>query len=89
MYHQQIVEVVDIRKFYQELEKAGLTDDAEALILAAQEQVLGTRSVKAGVCHTRQDPRCRVCTETSETGVRKCDLLCISCILVYIVKMSS
>ena len=67
MYHRQIVEVADIRKSYQWLEKAGLTDSTEALILAAQEQALGTRSIEAGVYHTRQDPRCRLCKDASET----------------------
>ena len=47
---------------------AGLTDGTEALILAAQEKALGTRSIKVGVDHTRQDPRCRLCKEASETG---------------------
>ena len=59
--------MADIRKSYQWLEKAGLTDSTEALILAAQEQALGTRSIEAGVYHTRQDPRCRLCKEASET----------------------
>ena len=44
MYHRQIVEMADIRKSYQWLKKAGLTDSTESLILAAQEQALGTRS---------------------------------------------
>ena len=35
MYHRQIAEVADIRKSYQWLEKAGLADSTEALILAA------------------------------------------------------
>ena len=52
-----IVKVADIRKSYQWLEKAGLTDSTEALILAAQEAELCTRLIEAGVYHTRQDPR--------------------------------
>ena len=67
MYHRQIVEVADIRKSYQWLEKAGLTDSTEALILAAQEQAPGTRWIEAGVYHTRQDIRCRLCKDASET----------------------
>ena len=67
MYHRQIVEVADIGKSYQWLEKAGLTDSTDALILAAHEQALGTRWIEAGVYHTRQDPRCRLCKEASET----------------------
>lgn len=38
MYHRQIEEVADIKKSYQWLEKAGLKDSTEALIMAAQEQ---------------------------------------------------
>ena len=48
MYHRQITEVTDIRKAYQWLEKVGLTDSTEALILATQEQALGTRSIEQG-----------------------------------------
>uniref|UniRef100_A0A087XGF1 Reverse transcriptase zinc-binding domain-containing protein n=2 Tax=Poecilia formosa TaxID=48698 RepID=A0A087XGF1_POEFO len=57
----------DIRKSYQWLEKAGLKDSTEALILAAQEQALNTRAIEAQIYHTRQDPRCRLCKEASET----------------------
>ena len=67
MYHQQIDEVVDIKKTYQWLEKAGLKDSTEALIMAAQEQELSTRSVEAGIYHTRQDPRWRLCKDVPET----------------------
>lgn len=42
MYHQQIEEV-------QWLEKAGLRDSTEALIMAAQEQALDTRSIEEGI----------------------------------------
>ena len=59
--------MADIRKSYQWLEKAGLTDSTEALILAEQEQALGTRWIDAGLYHTRQDPRCRLCKDASET----------------------
>ena len=58
--------VADIRKYYQWLKKAGLTDSTEALILAAQEQALGTRSIEAGVYHTRQEPRCRLCKDAGQ-----------------------
>ncbi len=57
MYHCQIEEVADIKKFYQWLEKAGLKDSTKALIMAAQEQALSTRSMDAGVYHTRQNLR--------------------------------
>jgi len=49
------------------LEKAGLKDSPVTLIMAAQEQALSTRAIEAGVCHIRQDPRCRLCKEASET----------------------
>uniref|UniRef100_A0A7N8XHF5 Reverse transcriptase domain-containing protein n=1 Tax=Mastacembelus armatus TaxID=205130 RepID=A0A7N8XHF5_9TELE len=67
MYHRQIQEVADIEKSYRWLEKAGLKDSTEALIVAAQEQALSTRSIEAGIYHTRQDPRCRLCKDAPET----------------------
>ncbi|KAK7879105.1 hypothetical protein WMY93_034112 [Mugilogobius chulae] len=59
MYHRNITEVADLKKSYQWLERAGLKDSTEALILAAQEQALSTRAIEAQIYHTRQDPRCR------------------------------
>lgn len=44
MYHQQLEEVADIGKSYQWLDKAGLEDSTETLIMAVQEQALSTRS---------------------------------------------
>ncbi|XP_078808275.1 uncharacterized protein LOC144994388 [Oryzias latipes] len=67
MYHRTITEVADIKKSYQWLERAGLQDSTEALILAAQEQALSTRAIEAQIYHTRQDPRCRLCKEAPET----------------------
>ncbi|CAK6977960.1 zinc-binding domain-containing protein%2C partial [Scomber scombrus] len=67
MNHRQIEEVADINKSSQWLEKAGLRDSTEALIMAAQEQALSTRSIEAGVYHSRQDPRCRLCKDAPET----------------------
>ena len=74
MYHLQTEEMADIRKTYQWLEKDGLKDSTETLIMAAEEQALNTRSMEAGVYHTRQDPRCRTqrrpqCS-TSQQSVR-------------------
>lgn len=37
-------------------EKAGLKDSTEALIIAAPEQEVGTRSVESGVDHSRPSP---------------------------------
>ena len=65
-YHRQIEEVADIEKSYQWLEKAGLKDSIEALIMAAQEQTVSTRAVE--VYYIKQDPRCRLCKEVSETA---------------------
>ncbi|KAF7642861.1 hypothetical protein LDENG_00249410 [Lucifuga dentata] len=48
-YHRQIEGVTDITKSYQCLEKAGLKDSTEALIMAALEQALSTRSIEAGL----------------------------------------
>ena len=67
MYHRQIEGVADIEKSYQWLDKAGLTDSTEALIMAAQEQAVSTRSIEAGVYHTRQDSRCKLCRDALET----------------------
>ncbi len=67
MYHRQMEEVADIGKSYQWLERAGLKDSTEALIIAAQEQALNIRSLGAGVYHTRPDPRCRLCIDAPET----------------------
>ena len=63
MDHCQIQEVADIGKTYQLLEKAGLKDGTEALIMTAQEQDLNT----VDIYHTRQDPRYRLCKDTPET----------------------
>ena len=67
MYHCQIEEVADIGKTYHWLEKAGLKDSTEALIIASQDQALNTRSIEARVDHTRHDPRFRLCKDTPET----------------------
>ena len=67
MYHRNITEVADLKKSYQWLERAGLKDSTEALIMAAQEQALNTRAIEAQIYHTRQDPRCRLCKEAPET----------------------
>ncbi|KAK7906619.1 hypothetical protein WMY93_015231 [Mugilogobius chulae] len=55
-YHRNITEVADLKISYQWLERAGLKDSTEALILAAQEQALSTRAIEAQIYHTRQDP---------------------------------
>ncbi|TWW69263.1 hypothetical protein D4764_18G0000690 [Takifugu flavidus] len=64
---EKIKEVADIEKTYQWLEKAGLKDSTEALLMAAQEQALNTRAIEARVYHSRQDHRCRLCGDAPET----------------------
>lgn len=44
MHHQQTEEVADIQKSYQWLDKAGVKDRTEALIMATQERALSTRA---------------------------------------------
>lgn len=58
VYHHQTEEVADIKKSDQWLEKAGLKNSAEPLIIAAQERAVSTRLIEAGVSQFRQDPRC-------------------------------
>ena len=60
-----VEEVTDAGKTYQWLEKAGLKDSIEALIMPAQEQTLITKSKE--IYDTRQDRRCRLCKEAPET----------------------
>ncbi|TKS64906.1 N-lysine methyltransferase KMT5A [Collichthys lucidus] len=67
MYHRQIEEVADIKKSYQWLDNAGLTDSTEALIMAAQEQARSTRAIEARIYQSRPDPGCRLCKEALET----------------------
>ena len=59
--------MVDIKKSYWRLEKAGLKDKIEALFMTSQEQALSTRALEARVSHTRQDLGCRLGKEASET----------------------
>lgn len=47
------------------MERAKLKNSTEALIIIAQ-QALSARSIKAGVYHTRQDLRYRLCREAAE-----------------------
>ena len=53
LYHLQLEIVADIEGTYQWLEKAGLTDSTEAVIMAAEQQALNTRLREPGVYHTR------------------------------------
>lgn len=49
MYHRQIDKLADINKSHQWLEKTGLKDSTEGLIVAAQKQTLSTRARETGV----------------------------------------
>lgn len=60
MFHRQIEEVAN--KSYQWLHIVQLIGSTEVLIMA-QEQALSTRPTKAGIYHTRQNPRCRLCKD--------------------------
>lgn len=68
LYHWWIAEVADMTEFYQWLERAGLKDSTEALILVVQEQGLNIRGIEAQIYFTRQDPRIRLCNEAPETS---------------------
>lgn len=50
--NQQQTEVAAIKTFYKWLDKDGLKHITEARIMAAQKQVLSTRTAEAGVNHT-------------------------------------
>jgi len=53
MYHGKTEDPAAMKKSYRWLEKAGLKDSTEALIMAAQQQALSIRA-EAGVSHTRE-----------------------------------
>lgn len=60
-------------KFHQWLEEAGVNESIDALIMAAQEPALSTRSTEAGVCHTRWEPKMyREASETVQDKVAGC-----------------
>ena len=65
-YHRQIAEVSDLHLTYQWLNKCDLTANTEALILAAQEQVLSARQRQAQIYKT-SDSGCRLCKNQPET----------------------
>lgn len=58
LYSQQIKEKeVGIKLTYQWLKRPGLKDNEDSIIMAAQEQALSTRPIKAGVYNNGQDIR--------------------------------
>ena len=60
-------EVANIVHTYPWLNKSNNRANTEALIMAAQEQVLNTRAVAHKIYHTVQDPRCRLCKQHVKT----------------------
>lgn len=66
-YHRQIDKVSDIEKSCQWPDKAGLKNSTEVLIMAAQQQALSTRSIKAGVYDTTEDSKYRLSKDAPET----------------------
>lgn len=56
MYHEQIVEVADIKDSYPWVENSDLKGSTKALIMTAQGQALSTGSTEPGVYHSQQDP---------------------------------
>ena len=66
-YHRRISEVGDVHQTYGWLHKGDLAASTEALILAAQEQVLPTRQRQTQIYKTRTDSRCRLCKDQPET----------------------
>ena len=60
-------EVTDMARTYQWLNKSNIRANTEALIMAAQEQVLKTRAVTHMIYHTAQDLKCRMCKQHVET----------------------
>ena len=48
-YHRQIEEVADLEMSYRWLRTSGFNDNTEALMMAAQEQALNTRSIQASI----------------------------------------
>ena len=66
-WHKGVSEFADMTSTYQWPNKSNIKANTEALIMAAQEQALNTRSVAHAIYHTVQDPRCRLCKQHAET----------------------
>lgn len=58
MYDRHIAQVTGLTESYQWVERARLKGSTEALIMAAQEQTLSTRTIEAQIYNTRQDSMC-------------------------------
>ncbi|KAJ8029456.1 hypothetical protein HOLleu_28849 [Holothuria leucospilota] len=66
-YPQQVEEVTTTEMAYKWLSCTGLKIETEALITAAQDQALNTKSHQANIMKVTTDSKCRMCTETDET----------------------
>ena len=64
-------EVTDIAHTYQWLNKSNIKAITDALIMAAQDQVLNTRAVAHKIYHSVQDPGCRLCKQRAGTVVKQ------------------
>ena len=66
-WHKGVSEVADMDLTYQWLNKSNIRANTGALIMAAQEQVIHTRSVAHKIYHTVKDFRCKLCKQHAET----------------------
>ena len=66
-YSRQVEELTTKKACYEWLRKVKLKIETEALLTAAQEQALNTKSHATHILKTSQDPRCRMCNRSDET----------------------
>ena len=66
-YPQQVEEVTTTEMAYKWLSCTGLKIETEALITAAQDQALNTKSHQTNIMKVTTDSKCRMCTDTDET----------------------
>jgi len=66
-YPKQVSDLTDDQHAYKWMKTTGLKIETEALITAAQEQALNTKSHQARVLKTSKDARCRLCKTADET----------------------
>ena len=66
-YPKQVSDLTDDLHDYKWMKATGLKVETEALIIAAQEQALNTKSHQARILKTSTDARCRLCKTANET----------------------
>ena len=66
-YPKQVSDLTDDLHAYKWMKTTGLKVETEALIIAAQEQALNTKSHQARILKTSTDARCRLCKTANET----------------------